>query len=64
MRTGSSANAGDTWRSTLVAQVVASAEGIDDASVGILGHRVDREVAPLEVLLERDRGSAWKAKPW
>ena len=57
MRTGSSANAGLTWRSTPAFEIARAVERIDDAALLVLRHRVDRQVAALEVLLERHVGS-------
>ena len=56
MRTGSSAKAGETWRKTLVLEIGLAAEGIDQRAVLVLRHRVDRQVAAQQVLLERDLG--------
>ena len=56
MRTGSSAKAGDTWRSTRASQVAPAAERVDERAVLGLRHRVDGQVAPRQVLLERDVG--------
>ena len=38
-----------------VLQVTLAAEGVDDAALCILGHRVDRQVAARQVLLQRHR---------
>ena len=54
MRTGSSANAGETWRSTLSARSRRPPCGSISAPSLVLGHRVDGQVAAREVLLERD----------
>ena len=56
MRTGSSAKAGETWRSTLVCEVALAAVGIDQRAVFVLRHRVDRQVAARQVFFERDVG--------
>ena len=37
-----------------VAQILRAAVGVDQVAVGILGHRIDAEVAPRQVVLERD----------
>ena len=37
-------------------KIGAPAPGIDQATLGVLGHGVDAEVAPAQVLLQRDRG--------
>ena len=52
-RSGSSANAAETWRSMPAREVGRAAERIDQRAVLGARHRVDREVAPLEILLER-----------
>ena len=56
MRTGSSTNAGETWRSTLRLEIAPAAEGIDEGAVRRLRDGVDGQVAPREILLERDFG--------
>ena len=37
-------------------QIAAAAIGIDDLARGALGHRVDRKIAALEILVQRDIG--------
>ena len=37
-----------------VAQILRAAVGVDQAAFGVLGHRVDAEVAPRQIVLERD----------
>ena len=52
-RSGSSANAGETWRSTPAARSRAPPWGSTSAPSAAARHRVDRQVAPREVVLER-----------
>jgi hypothetical protein len=54
--TGSSTNAGDTCRRIPVGEVAAAAPRIDDGAVLRLCHRIDGEVAPVQVILQRDVG--------
>jgi hypothetical protein len=63
MRTGSSAKASDTWRNTGL-QVALAAVGIDSAAVLGARHRVDGQVAPDQVVFQRDVGEVWNTKPW
>ena len=53
MRTGSSANAGETWRSTLAARSRRPPCGSISAPLSSCGDRVDGEVAAGEIFLER-----------
>ena len=54
-RSGSSAKAGPTWRSTLRFEVARAAERVDQAAVGGFGDRIDGEVAALQVFFQRHR---------
>ena len=56
MRTGSSTKASDTWRSRRAARSRLAAVGIDDVAGVVLGHGVDGEIAPPQVVLERHVG--------
>ena len=55
-RSGSSANAGETWRSTPRCEIRRAAERIDQRAVLAARHRVDRDVATQQVLFERHVG--------
>jgi hypothetical protein len=45
------------------AQVALAAEGVDQRRRLVARHRVDREVAPPQVVLERHVGRAYTVKP-
>ncbi len=55
-RSGSSTKAGDTWRSRPGRQIGPAAIRVDDDAVLTARHRVDRQVAPREILFQRDIG--------
>jgi hypothetical protein len=56
MRTGSSAKASDTWRSTRASRSSRPPKGSTSVPSSAARHGVDGEVAPRQVVLERDLG--------
>jgi hypothetical protein len=44
-------------------QIALTVEGIDQCAVGRPGHGIDGQVAPCEIVIERDIGRRMKAKP-
>jgi hypothetical protein len=46
-----------------LAQIVLAAVGIDNLAVGVLGQRVDRQIAAQQILLQRDVRGGIAGKP-